>query len=226
MAYKILTDYQVWHSQSLATVIFEPYFKSVREKIENRIRRYSKKYFQISTDIIGQDIYNIQNFANIFTVLGGQNYLADISTMRFSVENRSPFLDYRLFEYMMSIPDEVKTRLGQKGLLRKILSNHLPDYVTKAKKSGPTMPINTWFYEEPILGQVKKFVKSNQKAIDRYLPKEVNELIAKDNKWLFDQNSQASNLRLFAIISYIIWYKINISKEIKNENITFLELIQ
>jgi len=225
VAYKILTDFQVWHSQSLATVIFNFDFHSVRKKIEERIRFYSNRYFNIVDKHIDNDIYNSLNYANIWTVLGAGQHFVDLATMKFSVENRSPFLDYRLFEYMMSIPDEVKTEKGQKGLLREILEDFLPDYVTKAKKSGPTMPINTWFYEESIFSKLKLFIKNNREIIDKFLPKEVNKLITKDGNWLFDKNNQASNLRLFALISYIIWYKINISKEIKDIDLTFIDLI-
>jgi asparagine synthase (glutamine-hydrolysing) len=226
VAYKILTDYQVWHSQSLATVIFGLDFHSTRQEIDKKLRFLSNQYFNFSKESLKyNDIYNFTNFSNVFTVLSGQNYLADIATMNFSVENRSPFLDYRVFEYMMSIPDKMKTKLGQKGLLRKILENHLPDYVTKAKKSGPTMPINLWFYEEPILSKVRKFILKNVNQLNEFLPLEVAQKIKNDDNWLFEQKSQAANLRLFAILSYLIWYKINISREITETNITFEEVI-
>ena len=226
VAYKILTDYQVWHSQSLATVIFGLDFHSTRQEIDKKLRFLSNQYFNFSKESLKyNDIYNFTNFSNVFTVLSGQNYLADIATMNFSVENRGPFLDYRVFEYMMSIPDKMKTKLGQKGLLRKILENHLPDYVTKAKKSGPTMPINLWFYEEPILSKVRKFILKNVNQLNEFLPLEVAQKIKNDDNWLFEQKSQAANLRLFAILSYLIWYKINISREITETNITFEEVI-
>ena len=65
------------------------------------------------------DIYNKMHYVDQFTVMGHQNYQADIGCMSASVENRSPFEDVDLFEYMMSIPDEIKMSYGQKGLLRK-----------------------------------------------------------------------------------------------------------
>ena len=49
--------------------------------------------------------------------------------------------------------------------------------------------------------------------------------IKNDDNWLFEQKSQAANLRLFAILSYLTWYKINISREITETNITFEEVI-
>ena len=221
--YKILTDYKVWHAQSLSFTIFNLDFHSSRKKMENRMRLYAKKYFDIASLHIKGDIYNVSNYANIFAVLGGQNYLSDIATMNYSVENRSPLLDYRVVEYMMSIPDDMKIKYGQKGLFRKILKEYLPQYVTNAKKSGPTMPLNTWFYTENKLSDVKQFVDKNMNIIDEYLSPNISYKMQHDFDWLF---SSKNSLRLFSIISLIIWAKINVTNEIKDENITFEDLIK
>jgi len=221
--YKILTDYKVWHAQSLSFTIFNLDFHSSRKKMENRMRSYAKKYFDIASLHVRGDVYNVGNYANIFAVLGGQNHLADIATMKYSVENRSPLLDYRVVEYMMSIPDDMKIKYGQKGLFRKILKEYLPQYVTDAKKSGPTMPLNTWFYTENRLNDVKLFVDKNMNIIDEYLSPKISYKIQNDFDWLF---SSKNTLRLFSIISLIIWAKINVTNEIKDENITFEELMR
>lgn len=221
--YKIITDYKVWHAQSLSYTIFNFDFQFMREKMENRMRSYAKNYFDISSLHVKGDIYNISNYANVFTVLGGQNNLCDIATMKNSVENRSPLLDYRLVEYMMSIPDDMKIKYGQKGLFRKILKKYLPQYVTDAKKSGPTMPLNIWFYNKNILNDIKIFVGKNLNIINEYLSPEISYKIQNDSDWLF---SSKNSLRLFSIISLIIWAKINVTNEIKDENITFEDLIK
>ena len=45
VAYKILTDYQVWHSQSLATVIFGLDFHSTRQEIDKKlISKYGRNF--------------------------------------------------------------------------------------------------------------------------------------------------------------------------------------
>ena len=220
-AYQILFDYRVWHCESLSSFRYD--FKEDKEKIEKRIRENADRYFKIShRDLEYGDLYNIMGYANTFTVIGSGNHFIDIATMRYSVENRSPFLDYRLYEFLMSVPDEVKSRYGEKGFLRKILKKHLPEYVTNAKKSGPTMPINRWLYSSDILEDIKSFILKHIDLIREYLSIDIEKMIL-SNGWLEDSKN---GLKLFAILSFIIWAKFNILDDIKDENITFEELIK
>lgn len=218
-AYQLLFDYKVWHAQTLSSFRYD--FKSCKVDVENRIRQNSDKYFKLSHNALNGDIYNIMAYANTFTVLGAGNHFVDISTMNCSIENRSPFLDYRLYEFLMSIPDELKSKYGQKGLLRKFLRKYLPEYVTIAKKSGPTMPINTWLYDEKINQDINTFILNHLYLIEEYLSSDIS---AKLNaKWILDKKN---SLQLFAIISFIIWAKFNVLNNINNENMTFEELIK
>lgn len=216
-AYQVLFDYKVWHAECLSSFRYD--FNESKDILEKRIRDNADKYFDISHKHIKDDIYNTMGYANTFTVLGAQNHLADISTMKYSVENRSPFLDYRLYEFLMSVPDDLKSKYGQKGLLRKILKKHLPSYVTEAKKSGPTMPINTWFYDEKVSNDIYRFINSHKRYIYKYLNIDINF----DKSWISNTDN---SLKLFAIISFVIWIKFNILEDIEDENITFEELIK
>ena len=60
-----------------------------------------------------------------------------------SIENRSPLLDFKLFntKFMSSIPKSKRNRNGLKSLYKEMISHHLPEYITRAKKSGPNLPI-------------------------------------------------------------------------------------
>ena len=70
-------------------------------------------------------------------------------SMANSIENRSPLLDYKLFEFMSSIPKKIRNKNGLKSFYKSILSEDLPDFVTKAKKSGPNLPLKFWLNERP-----------------------------------------------------------------------------
>jgi asparagine synthase (glutamine-hydrolysing) len=60
----------------------------------------------------------------------------DRMSMANGLEVRVPFCDHRLVEYVWNIPWEMKTYGGQaKGILRKALSNVLPEKVLKRGKS-------------------------------------------------------------------------------------------
>jgi asparagine synthase (glutamine-hydrolysing) len=70
----------------------------------------------------------------------------DRNSMAFSVENRSPYLDYRLVEFMLSLPNDFKIRKGvSKWILRESLKDILPAEIAKRKdKQGFYAPINRW----------------------------------------------------------------------------------
>ena len=217
--YQLLFDYKVWHVETLSSFRYD--FKSSKRKIEKRLRNNATKYFKVSHKHLKKDIYNVMGYANTFSVLGSQNFTADIAAMRYSVENRSPLLDYRLYEFLMSVPDELKSKYGQKGFLRKILNKHLPEYVTKAKKSGPTMPISEWFYDIEINRCIEDFVAEHIKLIETYLSVDFVTMVT-SNGWI---SNKSNALKLFAILSFLIWAKIHILEDISDENITFEALI-
>lgn len=61
---------------------------------------------------------------------------ADRTSMYNGLEIRVPFCDYRLVEYMWNIPWNIKALAGrEKGLLRYVVRNLLPDEIVDRKKS-------------------------------------------------------------------------------------------
>jgi asparagine synthase (glutamine-hydrolysing) len=73
----------------------------------------------------------------------------DRATMLHSIEARSPFLDYRVVELGLSIPNEhnIDGKTG-KNLLRKLALTHLPATVAHAPKKGFGLPYRNWINEE------------------------------------------------------------------------------
>jgi asparagine synthase (glutamine-hydrolysing) len=70
----------------------------------------------------------------------------DRNSMAHSIESRLPFLDYRLVELALSLPDEFKIRDGwTKYLLRKSAEPYLPTEVTwRRSKFGFDAPASDW----------------------------------------------------------------------------------
>jgi len=71
--------------------------------------------------------------------------LLDRSSMAASVEGRVPFLDHRLVEAALAVPAHQRTPGNQqKGLLKKLAADYLPDDVLAAPKQGFASPVPSW----------------------------------------------------------------------------------
>ena len=73
----------------------------------------------------------------------------DIATMAHSLESRSPFLDWRLTEFVAKLPSEMKLRGGtSKHLLKKAVADLVPAGNMHRPKQGFAVPIGGWFRGE------------------------------------------------------------------------------
>ena len=81
---------------------------------------------QFSDDLLKNRMLN-ESFYEVLPILLNEN---DLAFMRYSVENRNPFLDKGLFEFMFSISSDFLIRDGYlKYLLRFCVSDLLPDHI-------------------------------------------------------------------------------------------------
>jgi asparagine synthase (glutamine-hydrolysing) len=71
---------------------------------------------------------------------------SDIASMAHSLELRSPFLDHRVVELGLALPDSLKLR-GRTGkvALRRAFAADLPDEVARRSKTGFGVPLGRWF---------------------------------------------------------------------------------
>jgi asparagine synthase (glutamine-hydrolysing) len=70
----------------------------------------------------------------------------DKMSMGVGLEARVPFLDHKLVELAMSIPQAVKTREGTlKYILKKAVRGLIPDSVIDREKQGFGVPVQEWF---------------------------------------------------------------------------------
>ena len=68
----------------------------------------------------------------------------DQMSMAHALEVRVPFFDYRLIEYLLSLPDHIKYPHTPKQLLVEAMSPRLPKELTQRKKMGFTLPMEQW----------------------------------------------------------------------------------
>lgn len=113
----------------------------------------------------------------------------DLNSMYFSLELRSPFLDYRVVESTIASPSSVKIRNGQtKWLLREAMRDVLPAAIqSRSDKVGFDNPADEWFRDPRIIPMVQDTLSSRalkesgtinlsecRKLYDRHLSNQVN----------------------------------------------------
>ncbi|MEW6740276.1 MAG: asparagine synthase (glutamine-hydrolyzing) [Nitrospirota bacterium] len=73
----------------------------------------------------------------------------DFLSMAHSVEIRSPFLDYRLVEFVATIPGSLKIRNGNvKDIFKRTVKPLLPEGITERQKEGFVLPVFDWMMEK------------------------------------------------------------------------------
>lgn len=85
----------------------------------------------------------------------------DKMTMGVSLEARVPFLDHRLVEFALSIPENLKIKKAtSKNALKQAVKNELPNSIINRKKQGFGAPVHDWFLGklgEKVRAEIKSF---------------------------------------------------------------------
>ncbi|QKJ64453.1 asparagine synthase (glutamine-hydrolyzing) [Flavobacterium sp. M31R6] len=77
------------------------------------------------------------------------NVKVDRASMAYSVEIRSPFLDYRIIELARTLPVSYRYQKGRKKrILRDILKEYIPEDVFEQPKKGFSVPMDSWIRNE------------------------------------------------------------------------------
>jgi asparagine synthase (glutamine-hydrolysing) len=89
----------------------------------------------------------------------------DRNAAGFGIEVRNPFLDRRLFEYVLSIPGEQIFRLGRsKDLLRRSMRGILPEAIRLRKEKTSFLPFLDLMLRERAAGEVQELLRAPRAA--------------------------------------------------------------
>lgn len=108
---------------------------------------------------------------------------ADKMSRQCGLELRVPFCDYRIVEYMWNIPWEIKALNGrEKGLLRYVVRDLLPEEIVDRKKS-PYPKTHNPTYLSAIKEKLKKIMYNKNSPINNLLNREyIMDIIETDGK--------------------------------------------
>lgn len=73
----------------------------------------------------------------------------DVASMQYSLETRTPFLDYRVVEFALNLDEKLKVNKGiSKYLLKEVLYDYVPrEYFARPKK-GFSIPLIRWLHKD------------------------------------------------------------------------------
>jgi asparagine synthase (glutamine-hydrolysing) len=129
--------------------------------------------------------------------------VGDKMSMANSIEARVPFLDYRVIEFIETLPPHLKMRnFRGKYLHKKAAERWLPNEIVYRKKKGFANPVDQW-----LRGQMHEYVKSallsEKSAVNRYFNKEfIKEMVLKH------KCKEQNYLRhIYLLLSFELWHQ-------------------
>ncbi len=127
---------------------------------------------------LGQELDGVYDFQIDNIMTRAYLYLSDREGMGNSLEIRSPLIDYKLIEFVSSLPLEMKYKHGvPKYFLKEVLRGIIPDYILFARKRGFTPP--TSFVQDVVNRYQYKFFTSSYKFYNSVLADRVCSLLLK-----------------------------------------------
>lgn len=114
---------------------------------DEQVNRYLNESLRYYFDRINADVIHLMGLADFYTTMQVLLQMADRINMAHNIENRSPFLDYRLVQFAFSIPSKYKIKDGvTKWLLKEVSKKFIPKEIPeRIDKRGFSAPINKWF---------------------------------------------------------------------------------
>ncbi|WP_089727635.1 asparagine synthase (glutamine-hydrolyzing) [Candidatus Thiosymbion oneisti] len=130
----------------------------------------------------------------------------DRMLMGFGVEGRVPFLDHRIVEFGLSLPDGLKVR-GHKGkwLLKQWAETRLPAGHLKRPKRGFHVPVGDWLHSERLLRLGDRLVR-NRGIRDWFKTEAVGELIGAGRA------GRGVSRELWGLMQFAIWHRLFIEQ--------------
>ena len=179
------------------------------KKIQNSKFKIQNFVFEIVSVIekeFSDDNYLMSrvSIAEISTYM--QNVLlrdTDQMSMASALEVRVPFLDYKLVEYVLNLPDDMKFPITPKKLLVDAVSDLLPSEIVNRPKMGFTFPWKNWMKNE-----LKEFCETRLNSLGKRKPFDANGIKELWNSFLND-DPKVTWSRIWPLVVLSHWIEKN-----------------
>lgn len=127
----------------------------------------------------------------------------DKVTMANSIENRVPYLDIDLVNFIESLPVSFKLK-GKTGkyLHRKAVQKWIPNSIIQRKKRGFSTPVDEWFQNE-LSGTLEELISAQSSFSRIYFNLDALKRMISDHK----KRKRNYKHELFMLLSLELWYK-------------------
>ena len=127
---------------------------------------------------------------------------ADRMMMAWGLEGRVPFLDHRIVEFGISLPDHLKVQPGQgKLFLKRWASKFIPEEHLFTPKKGFHVPVGEWLDTE-LTGRLRQLLPRHPAIAQWFQPDGVTHLIDVSHK------TSINSRMLWSLVQFAIWHRI------------------
>lgn len=176
----------IFHSDISNDISTEKTFSFIPKYLsENRLKGINKAmYLDIKTYLVDNILLKV-----------------DRMSMATSLEARVPFLDHRIVEFALSVPQDLKIRkLKTKYILKRMARGMLPDNIINKPKQGFSIPMKNWLKGpvKPLMIEMLSYDRIKRQGI--FNPNYIENLI---KEHLENKNNHSH--KLWGLILFQLW---------------------
>ncbi|MBI2026601.1 MAG: asparagine synthase (glutamine-hydrolyzing) [Deltaproteobacteria bacterium] len=177
------------------------YFYDDLDQLLNKSLRDCDKQLQYSPyrkDLEGMPLLSQLLYLNMKTyLLDDLNVKVDRASMKYALETRAPFQDWRLMEFCMSLPDTYLLKFfNKKKLLKETFRRDIPSLIINKKKKGFGVPLGIWFRTN-----LRSFILEEMQNLASIEPvvqiKYVRKLLTEHDAGIMDHSQKIWNILMF-----------------------------
>ena len=145
------------------------------------------------------------NLFDLTVYLPGQLLVkVDRTSMMHSLEIRSPFLDYKLAEFVYNLPEKYKMdKKSGKIILKDILTEIMPKEFVYRRKQGFGAPVKEWLRTESVKKFVKKTLGDESLQIYAIFKKEKISAILID---FYEKRDDKAQYKTWSLLCLALWF--------------------